>query len=260
MKVYSFAAGPDDPRFPQVAATDHAFRRRGYEVVPFTFADLAAGRLDADLIKRPGETVVWGPVGAVAGALDRAGVSRPPLLDYPAELAGFLGRRVRAGTLGEVRASDARGGPARWPVHVKPRETHKLFTGVAVRAFRDLLALKDLPAEEPVWIADFVPFRAEWRAVVLRGEVVNASHYRGDPLAFPDPAVVAAGAAAFASAPVSYGADWGVLEDGRTVLVEVNDGSSLGNYGCPGHLYTAALECRWRELNGLPDTGVGRTT
>ena len=257
MKVWSFAAGPDDPRFPQVAATDHAFRRRGYEVAPFTFADLGAGRLDADLLRRPGETVVWGPIGAVAGALDRAGRPRPPLLDFPAELAAFLGRRVRAGRLGEVRASDAAGGPARWPVHVKPRTRHKLFPGVAVRAFRDLLPVAHLPADEPVWVQECIELRSEWRAIVLRGEVVHVAHYGGDPLAFPDPAAVAAGAAAFGSAPVAYGADWGVTAAGKTVLVEVNDGYSLGNYGCPGHLYTAALECRWRELNGLPDSGVG---
>ena len=66
------------------------------------------------------------------------------------------------------------------------------------------------------------------------------------------------GTAAFASAPIGYGADWAVAADGRTVLVEVNDGFSLGNYGVPGHLYTALLQCRWRQLNGLPDDGVGR--
>ena len=118
MKVYSFTAGPDDRRFPQVAATDFAFRRRGYEVAPFTFDDLHAGRLDDDLRTRPDRTLVWGPVGAVLGALDRAGRPRPAPLDFPDELAGFLGRRVWRTTRGAVRASDGAGGPARWPVHV----------------------------------------------------------------------------------------------------------------------------------------------
>ena len=51
--------------------------------------------------------------------------------------------------------------------------------------------------------------------------------------------------------------DWGVTVDGRTLLVEVNDGYALGNYGVRGHQYTAVIECRWRELMGLDDSGVG---
>ena len=257
MKVYSFAAGPDDDRFPQVAATDFAFRRRGYEVVAFTFADLAAGRLDDDLSNHADRTLVWGPVGAVLGALDRAERPRPPLLDFPAELTGFLGRRVWRTTLGTVRSSEVDGGAAPWPVHVKPAEDHKLFTGVPVRGFRDLLRLSDVPSETPVFAQEVREFRSEWRATILRGRVLNVAHYKGEPLALPDPSVIVAAVDAFTSAPIGYGADWAVTDDGRTVLIEVNDGFSLGNYGVPGHLYTALLECRWRELNGLPDTGVG---
>lgn len=51
--------------------------------------------------------------------------------------------------------------------------------------------------------------------------------------------------------------DWGVTEDGRTLLVEVNDGFALGNYGVRLFEYTAMIEARWRQLMGLSDNGVG---
>ena len=58
--------------------------------------------------------------------------------------------------------------------------------------------------------------------------------------------------------------DWGVTDTGQTLLVEVNDGFALGNYGfalgnygTKGYHYTAMIECRWRELMGLSDNGVG---
>jgi len=43
--------------------------------------------------------------------------------------------------------------------------------------------------------------------------------------------------------------DFGILEDGRTCLVEVNDGYSLGRYdGINGSDYTDLLIARWNQL------------
>jgi hypothetical protein len=50
--------------------------------------------------------------------------------------------------------------------------------------------------------------------------------------------------------PVSYSLDVGVMEDGRTALVECNDGWALGYY--KGDLrpldYFKMLDARWQEL------------
>jgi hypothetical protein len=48
--------------------------------------------------------------------------------------------------------------------------------------------------------------------------------------------------------PVSGSIDVGVTKDGKTVLVEVNDSYSLGNYGIGSILYARMIEERWREL------------
>ena len=50
------------------------------------------------------------------------------------------------------------------------------------------------------------------------------------------------------AAPAGFGIDFGVLLDGRTVLVEMNDGYSLGSYGLNAVEYSELLEARWAQL------------
>jgi hypothetical protein len=50
--------------------------------------------------------------------------------------------------------------------------------------------------------------------------------------------------------PAGYGIDFGVLTDGRTVLVEVNEGYSLSPYGLESTEYAELLEARWLQLAG----------
>jgi hypothetical protein len=146
----------------------------------------------------------------------------------------------------------------RLPAHVKPRDHHKLFTGKVIATFRDWIALAGVPDDEPVIVQEVVEFVSEWRASILRGEIVHVGHYKGDPTRFPCAATMKAALSKFTNAPIGYAMDWGVTREGRTLLVEVNDGFALGNYGVPGYLYTALIESRWRELTGLKDNGVGQ--
>lgn len=256
MKVYSLIARPGEPRHAQMLAVNDAFWERGYEIVPFTQADLAEGRLDADLHAEPERTLVVGAVGIVRKALVRCGRPEPPNLDFPAEIRPWTGRRIFETTFGRIREL-VRAESTELPLHVKPRDRHKLFKGTLVAAFRDLIPLVGVPNDEPVWAQEPVEFLSEWRATILRGRIVHVGWYKGDPLRFPDPEPLKAALAAFVSRPRGCGMDWGVTRCGRTLLVEVNDGFALGNYGVPGHAYTAMIETRWRELRGLPDNGVG---
>jgi hypothetical protein len=74
------------------------------------------------------------------------------------------------------------------------------------------------------------------------------SHYAGDPLIFPAAGVIRMCVGAFANAPAGYAADFGVTGDGRTLLVEVNDGYSLGHGGLVANRYAELLRARWTEL------------
>ena len=58
--------------------------------------------------------------------------------------------------------------------------------------------------------------------------------------------------AAYTDAPSACTIDVGVLDSGKTVLVEVNDGFAFGTYGLDPLRHAAMLEDRWCEMVGLP--------
>lgn len=216
------------------------FDERGREIRFFNWEQMAA-----DEVPVAPEVITVGSVGFVHRALRRLGVERPPL-DYPAPLAGFLGRAVWRTSWGEVRARIIAEGP---PLFVKPVEDDKAFGGYVVAAFRDLIPTAGWPDSMRLWAADPVPFASEWRCFVRRGEVVRVGHYKGDPLRFPDPAVLRAAIDAYgAEAPRAYALDFGIVGAGGTLLVEVNDGFALGCLGLGPLAYSAFLEERWVEL------------
>ena len=239
---------------PMVEAA-HWFGQRGYEVIWFEIADISKGELDNDLLRNPDEMIVRGGVGTIRQLLERAGRPAPPNIDLPSSLSKWIGRRHWPSTMGKIRS--AVDSPEFQPVHIKPLNWHKLFKGTVVKAFRDLIPSASVSADEPVLVQELVEFVSEWRAFILRDKILNISNYRGNPLAFPDADAVSAAVAAFEDRPIAFGMDWGITSTGQTLLVEVNDGFSLGNYGLRGPEYTAIIEARWRQLMGLSDNGVG---
>ena len=57
----------------------------------------------------------------------------------------------------------------------------------------------------------------------------------------------------YKSAPAAYAIDFGVTDDGRTLLIEVNDGYALGSYGLFYPDYSKLLSARWAELTNTTD-------
>lgn len=249
MKVWLYREPP--PAWPTglSAFAEYWFGARGAEVLIFSEADLEAGKLDADLRDDLEHTVVYGGVGAIRMVLHRMGRPLPDLPDFPEPLLPFVGRKVWNSTLGEIYRIVNRE-PERLPLHVKPHH-QKLFTGVVVKAFRDLIPTAGIPDTVPILMQEVVEFISEWRCVVLRGEILNVAHYRGDPLVFPDPQMMRTAVRGFTGSPIAYALDWGVTKDRRTLLVEANDAHSLGNYGLRGNEYCEVIIARWRELAGI---------
>jgi ATP-grasp domain, R2K clade family 2 len=54
--------------------------------------------------------------------------------------------------------------------------------------------------------------------------------------------------AAYTDSPAAYAIDFGIVADGRTLLVETNEAYSLGCYGLPELRYSSLIERRWQEL------------
>lgn len=191
--------------------------------------------------------VVVGGLGVVQHALSRFGVE-PVHIDYPHELKKYMGRHVWMSTLDEVSTC-----VDDWPVFVKPLDDEKRFTGVVVRSTKDLVGRGTSGYNPKVLCSEPVDFVAEWRCFVRYGKVLDVRPYQGDWHAHLDGNIIDAAVSDFVTAPAGYAADFGVTSDGRTLLVEVNDGYALGCYGLQHNLYAKLLSARWAELVGLPD-------
>ena len=227
----------------------YGFTKMGVCAESFTAPQLFAGEVE---LAR--DTAVIGGIGAVRTALMQLGAPEPENIDYPPALLPFLRREVRRATIRDAHrlCVDGRFDP---PVFIKPVTGHKEFTGHVLAVFRDLIRTANWAGEEPntpIWICDAVEFVSEWRYFVHHRELVGVGHYHGDPLRAPDPDVVRAAVAAY-DGPVAHVIDLGVLADGRTALVEVNDGFSFGSYGLHPHAHAAMLASRWHQLVGLAD-------
>jgi len=74
--------------------------------------------------------------------------------------------------------------------------------------------------------------------------------YLGDFRVFPDMKIIDEAIAEYTKngAPAGYSIDFGVTDNGKTLLVECNDGWSLGNYGLEPSKYCRLLGRRWHEM------------
>jgi hypothetical protein len=221
------------------------FRKRGLPCDLFEPAQLRAGTLP---LART--TLVAGGVPVVEDALRALGVAAPAADNLPACLARYRGRKVWTSTWGELRREYGKKGPPE-PLWVKSLRRNKGAPSLAVYQADDVSAAADLPDSHEVLVSEYVIFLSEWRCFVCRGEILDLCRYQGDVFRYPDPGVVRNAVADYGrSAPAGYGIDFGVLTDGRTVLVEANDGYSLGPYGLEATEYAGLLEARWSQLVG----------
>lgn len=222
------------------------FRKRGVPCELFEPTQLTQGAL---ALSR--DTLVAGGVPVVEAALAALGIAVPVADNLPACLTKYRGRRVWPSTWGTLRSEYAKSAP-REPLWVKPLRRNKSFPSVAVYDADDLPDAERLPDASEVLVAEYVTFVSEWRCFVRNGEVLDLCRYQGDVFRYPDPRVIKEALADYSRiAPAAYGIDFGVLTDGRTVLVEVNEGYSLNPYGLEAMEYSELLEARWVQLAGL---------
>lgn len=254
MRAYVQQLIDGDPSYLNFENIAYWFKEREFEVVRFDYPQLCEGFLDRWLLNYPEETVVAGGVTSVKDALERAGRTVPDIPSFPQSLEAWVKRKWWTTNFGEVRSLVQQKSPI-LPIHIKPLQNEKLFTGRVVEHEHDIIRLGEVEDGELLLAQELVEFLSEWRAYILRGSIVGVFHYHGEPLKIPSVDEMTSALAAFDVAPVAYSMDWGVTTSGETVLVEVNDGAALGNYGLNGRTYTTMIEARWRELMGLRDYG-----
>ncbi len=219
---------------------------RGCEIEFFSAVEIE------DLALTPRTPVVAG-IPTVHRALQRLGCEIPALEPIPPEVKTYAGRDFGLCTLGEARRKFA---DECGPLFIKPPAGQsKIFNGHVIAAFRDLIQTSHLPNEQIVWWSQAVEFVGEFRGFVHRGELVGFRHYYGDFRAAADFNVVEKAMQEWTQRPIGCSMDWGVTKEGRTLLIEVNEGHSLGCYGLVSHLYAPLLIDRWLEMTA-ESTGV----
>lgn len=203
-----------------------------------------------------GECLPVGSVEFLRCAMQIARIREPQNMSYPEGAQRFLGRTIRKLIAGQV--------VGKW--FVKPLAT-KAFTGFvfdsmtghlaycqSLRASH--LAFLAMPADTLVWVSEPVDFQSEWRFYVQQGKVIGSARYDptgADDAPVPDQRIVLDCIEAVGF-DTPFAADFGVLQCGSTVLVEVNDAWSLGLYGkaLEPLAYLQFLHARWQSLESLP--------
>jgi hypothetical protein len=220
------------------------FIRRGYDVELFTEKSIYRKRLNL----KP-TTMVAGDIPVVLCALKQLVVKIPLPNDYPQSLRPYLKRKVWESTVDRIRSliynADFR------PFFAKPKDRLKRFTGRVFESYDDLRFIYQVSKKTGVYCSEVVEWLCESRVFVLHGEVIGIRHYSGDAGLEPDTAVVTEAVGvleASGQAMAAYAIDFGILKNGETALVELNDGFSVGSYGLEPENYADLTMTRWLEL------------
>lgn len=167
----------------------------------------------------------------------------PLSINIPIELMKYTKRNIRYMTMGEFKQD------SQMPVFAKPNRFAKEFVaGVIKNPDSKKYFFNDIDDDTPVLVSDVIDIVSEYRCYVLKGDLKGIKWYIGDIRVFPDVKVIDAAIIDYKSAPSAYVIDFGITKDGETVLIEVNDAWSVGNYGLDDKTYANMLLTRWLEI------------
>lgn len=235
MKAYIHAF-QGKPWNEECQAAYDGFRKLGIKCVLFS--------TNEQLSDRKREDVVVGGMLIMSHALSELGIT-PPNYDYPEELMDFTGRDIRI-----VKRNDLK--REKLPVFIKPVE-EKAAKGIIVRSSGDISEYDSLDPETEIYCSEVVNFVSEWRCFVRYGKIIGLQFYYGDRSKHCDISVIEAAVRTYKDIPSACSLDFGKTNDGKTLLIEMNDGFALGCYGLDDVLYAKFLTARWAELTGTDD-------
>lgn len=219
-----------------------AFNTMGYDVVLFEEKDI-------DTLDITPETPVFAGVTIFKRIVDKLGVGYKPFDCYPEVLNPYYGRTLTRSTLGVEREKFHKDYKR---VFVKP-VLPKQFIGNVWESIINLIPLAKIPDDAEVWVCEPINIMSEHRCYVLDGEILGVKHYYGDWSIVPQKQFVETVVEKYKGAPAAYGIDIAIGIDPQTgyyrdVVLEVNDGCNLGNYGLDSIHYGEMIVSRWMEI------------
>lgn len=219
------------------AAAYFGFDKLGYEIYFYE------GTPPNDLYD---SDVVVGWIRSVKQALKNINIVPPGEIDYPEDLMEFFDRKIWKSNLNNITEKD-------YPVFIKP-QVGKYFNGKLVTKFSDMIGFRyEVKDGCDIWCSEPVNFLVEYRVFIRYGQILGSRKYKGDSFLNIDKSVVEKAIEKFKDIPAGCSMDFGLTDDGRTLLVEVNDGYALGNYGLYNTLYAKMIAARWAEMSNTRD-------
>ena len=169
--------------------------------------------------------------------------------DYPEVLKKYLHRRIWETKLGYMK-DKAFNGELSVSVFIKPKDKLKKFTGFVLNSMDDWFLTDGAGDGTNIICSEPVKWITEYRIPVIHNMPMDYCNYFGNPDIMPARYVVNAMIHdwAQADAPSAYCLDVGVLDNGETALIEVNDAFSCGSYTMSSKTYGDLLTTRWNEL------------
>jgi hypothetical protein len=167
---------------------------------------------------------------------------------YPLSLKWHLHRSVKRGMWRDLKHEAILN-----KMFVKP-VVQKRFNGFVFTSDLDLIKLASFEESEEVYISDPVIMHSEFRVYVHNGEIKAVKHYAGDWAKVPNEMMLREMTRVYMKeAPVAYAIDVAVAQSkwgtsAFNCVVEVNDATSLGNYGLDSYRYATMISDRWQEL------------
>lgn len=215
--------------------------------------NIAVKRVGIDKIVPELNEMPVGSVEFVNWYMELAGIEKPRFECYPWETSKFITRDIFHAHAQDVLVFNH-------DCFVKPHAL-KLFNGFVVRFDgvydeHDQEQFNILKANPHalVYVSEVVKFLSEWRYYVADGKIIGEARYDADgqdDALSPDLTIVQAAVDAMSANHKFYTLDFGVLEDGKTELVEANDAWAIGLYGdaMSAKDYANWLINRWQEID-----------
>ncbi|MFW5847463.1 MAG: ATP-grasp domain-containing protein [bacterium] len=216
------------------------FEYLGYEPIGFTKEDVYVGKLNLIALHNP-------VVGSIDGmkAIFRDIKKMPDNIDFPSFLftGNFIDRDLTKMKLNDFIKKFKQNNE---PKFIKPVLT-KLFDGALISKLQHLNYLNNF--DNPlVWVSDPIHIISEYRIYVHNNHMVYSSNYNGDFKVIPDYDYIETLIKNYQDAPVAYTIDVGILNNGKTTVIEFNDFWAIGSYGLYCMNYAEMLNDRYTEI------------
>lgn len=238
MKAYIQCGNNELPYNMNTFSAMLGFQQMGFETILFKEAD--------ELVDVTLSDIVVEGVGRVKQFLEERGIVVNDI-DYPESLSAYFGRKIWETTSDTFLAEKNS-----FPLFIKPKQG-KLFTGFICNSETDIAGRFSPEESISVYCSEVRNIVTEWRCFIRYGDILDIRRYKGELGKIYSLKAVKDMVLSYADAPSAYSIDIGLTDNDETIIVEVNDGYSLGSYGLDPLLYAKLLSARWAELTETKD-------